>query len=90
MEEIRSEIVKISQKPENKIDTTLSSQKLIRLSRQENFPCLLRENTAPFPEAAFLYFIPFHLLSFLFLFQCEDRQFAAYQSGKETSRRGDT
>ena len=27
MEEIRSEIVKISQKPENKIDTTLSSSK---------------------------------------------------------------
>lgn len=63
MEEIRSEIVKISQKPENKIDTTLSSTKVNPIIKDRQIPCLFRaRNTAPFPEAAFLSFISFHLL----------------------------
>ncbi len=41
MEEIPSQIEKISQKPENKIDTTLSSSKSkSEYHGQENFPCL--------------------------------------------------
>lgn len=63
MEEIRSEIVKISQKPENKIDTTLSSTKVNPIIKDRQIPCSFRaRNTAPFPEAAFLSFISFHLL----------------------------
>lgn len=63
MEEIRSEIVKISQKPENKIDTTLSSTKVNPMIKDRQIPCLFRARKyRSLFEAAFLSFISFHLL----------------------------